>query len=230
MGSLSSAQHSIIIGSILGDGALRLQQGKLNALFECNSSIRQEMYILWKYRMLQTFVTTPPRVRQTNGRRYACRFTTRSLPVFTKLYRYFYRNGRKRIHDDLLLDELALAVWFMDDGSKSRSSYYLNTQQFSIQDQQRLMQSLWHQWKIATSLNRDKEYYRIRLRTASAARWRFLIEPLVLPWFRYKLTDDPVTTDSKDEAFLVQALAGRQHADAHNQQLTPWLSLQRSVG
>lgn len=206
MGSLSSAQHSIVIGTLLGDGTLRLQRGKKNALLELNHSIWQELYLRWKYQMLHEFVPTPPRIRRTNGNRVACRFTTRSLPIFTDFYRRFYAAGRKRIPDDLALDRLALAVWFMDDGAISRSSYYLNTQQFELNDQQRLRRFLWNQHKIATTLNRDKIYYRIRIRTASADRWRSIIEPLILPWYRYKLTNDPVTTDPKGEAFLIREI------------------------
>ncbi len=206
VGSLTSAQRSVLIGSLLGDGALRLRPGKQHALFEVQHSIRQEWYVYWKYRMLEDLVSTPPRVRSLNGGRVACRFTTRSLPPLTALHRQFYENGKKRIPIDLPLDELALAVWFMDDGSKSRSSYYLNTQQFNERDQQFLLTLLEKLFGIDATLNRDKTYSRIRIRTASAHRWRSLVEPFMLPWFSYKLTDDPVTTDPKGEILLLQSL------------------------
>ena len=50
MGSLSQAQKSIIIGSLLGDENLRLAKGKLNALFEVNHGVRQKSYVDWKYK------------------------------------------------------------------------------------------------------------------------------------------------------------------------------------
>lgn len=205
MGSLTSAEQSVIIGSILGDGALRLQQGKKNALLEINHSIRAELYLRWKYQILRSFIATPPRVRR-NGQQFACRFVTRSLPIFTRLYNRFYQNGKKRVPINLQIDALSLAVWFMDDGARSRSSYYLNTQQFPVVNQVELLRSLKQQHGLDATLNKDKHYYRIRIRTTSAKRFREIVQPCMIPWMAYKLTNDPVTTESKDEALLIQAL------------------------
>ena len=134
MGSLNQVQISVLIGSLLGDGTLRKALGKLNALFEVNHTFKQKVYVDWKYEQYKLLVLTPPKARPGNGKRIAYRFTTQSLPVFTQFYKRFYVNKRKIIPSGLQLDPLALAVWFMDDGSKSRSSYYLNTQQFSLED------------------------------------------------------------------------------------------------
>ena len=203
MGSLNQVQKSILIGSLLGDGALRLAKGKRNALFEVNHAIAQKAYVDWKYAQLKRFVLTEPKARSGNGKRIAYRFTTRSLPVFTTLYRHFYRNNKKIIPDDVLLDPLALAIWFMDDGSKSRSSVYLNTQQFRVEDQKRLLQLLSNQLSLVGKLNKDKQYLRIRITTESTVRLKDIIRPYVLPMFYYKLDNDPVTTDPKGEALII---------------------------
>lgn len=199
MGSLSQAQQSILIGSLLGDGTLRLAKGKLNALFEVNHTVKQKLYVDWKYENFKPFVLTGPKAREGNGTRIAYRFTTQSLPIFTSVYKRFYENNRKIIPTDLKLDPLALAVWFMDDGSKSRSSVYLNTQQFTIQDQVKLLNSLKKEFNLVGKLNRDKQYFRIRITTESTKLLVRIIRSFVLPMFNYKLGDDPVTTDSKEE-------------------------------
>src|ERR1700730_4706930 len=49
-----------------------------------------------------------------------------------------YEEGKKRVPSNITLNPLILAVWFMDDGSKSRSACYLNTQQFCVADQELL--------------------------------------------------------------------------------------------
>ncbi len=49
VGSLTKEEKSIIIGSVLGDGYLRIVPGRKNALFEINSSFKQKAYIDWKY-------------------------------------------------------------------------------------------------------------------------------------------------------------------------------------
>jgi hypothetical protein len=144
VGSLSEVQRSIIVGSLLGDGAMRC---KTNALLEINHSWHQRSYVDWKYCRLADLVRTPPQRRFGNEGRVAYRFVTRSLPTLTPLYRLFYCRGRKQI-PNLLLTLLTMAVWFMDDGCRSRSAVYLNTEQFGLEDQERLLRVLHGQWGI----------------------------------------------------------------------------------
>jgi hypothetical protein len=51
VGSLSGAQQEIIIGTLMGDGAMRC---KTNALLEVNHSVHQQFYVDWKYRHLES--------------------------------------------------------------------------------------------------------------------------------------------------------------------------------
>jgi hypothetical protein len=189
------------VGSLLGDGTLRRQEGKLNALLEVNHAFEFKEYVDWKWHHFQEYVLTPPKPRQGNGQRVAYRFTTRSLPVFTRYYEWFYRTGEKRVPSDIELEPLSLAVWFMDDGSKSRSAWYLNTQQFSFGEQLFLRALLKETFGIESAANRDKQYFRLRISTESTRLMTEIVRPYLLPWFRYKLVDDPVTTESKDESF-----------------------------
>lgn len=203
-GSFTLEQYSILIGSLLGDGSLRRQGGKKNALFEVNHSYQYKDYVDWKYKVFQSYVLMPPKCRRGNGKRIAYRFTTRSIPIFTKFYLNFYRRGKKVIPKDITFNPLILAVWFMDDGSKSRSSYYLNTQQFDSEDQEFMIESLKRDFDIDARVNKDKIYSRLRVTTASSRLLEQLIFPYILPCFRYKLGDNPVTTDPKGEALIIE--------------------------
>jgi len=80
-----------------------------------------------------------------------------------------------------------IAAWFMDDGSKSYRTYYLNTQRFDSLSQKKLIQMLGEQYGIDGSLNRDKKYYRIRIKQDSAERFRKLICDYVISSMKYKL-------------------------------------------
>lgn len=182
VGSLSEEQVSLIIGSLLGDGAMRC---KANALIEFNHSAEQQTYVDWKFQQLQSLVSTPPKLRSGNGGRVAYRFTTRSLPELTPFYRTWYPQGRKVV-PQLTLTPLTMAVWFMDDGSKSYRAIYLNTQQFDLGSQGRLLSLLQQQWGIRASLNRDKIYYRIRIAVESVERFRTIVGPHVLRELEYK--------------------------------------------
>ncbi len=183
VGSLSEVQHQVIIGTLLGDGSMRC---KTNALLEINHSARQRAYVDWKYRQLADLVATPPKQRRGNAGRIAYRFVTRSLPALTPYYRLFYAGGRKSVPESEL-SPLTLAVWFMDDGCKSRTAVYLNTQQFGRESQETLLRLLREQWDIEGALNRDKQYHRIRLTVDGTKRLATLVDPYLLPELRYKL-------------------------------------------
>ena len=183
VGSLSGRQRSIIIGSLLGDGAMRCKD---NALLEINHAFEQKFYVDWKYQQLANLVTTPPKARKGNGARIAYRFTTRSLPELTPFYRWFYSGEHKVVPGDLVLDPLSWAVWFMDDGCKSHRALYLNTQKFDLDSQCRLIKFLGDQWGVKATLNRDKQYLRIRIAVESVPRFKAIVAPHILPRFQYK--------------------------------------------
>ena len=202
-GSLSLVQHEILVGSLLGDGTLRKQGTRTNALLEVNHSFKYQEYVDWKCNNFQEYVLTQPKARQGKGLRVAYRFTTQSIPVFTSYYNWFYKDRVKRVPKDLKLTPISLAVWFMDDGTKIRSAFYLNTQQFTLQEQKFLQKLLLDEFEIESTLNRDKKYWRIRVSTESTKKMLQIIKPYILPCFRYKLRFDPVTTDPKGEALLI---------------------------
>ena len=194
VGSLTQLQRSVIIGSLLGDGYLRIFPKRKNALLEINHSIHQKEYVDWKYEILKSVSASAPRARKSNGTRVAYRFYSRQIPELTQFYALFYREGKKRIPNDIALDPISLAVWFMDDGSKCRNyDVYLNTQQFSVKDQKKLLRAL-HALGFAATLNKDKHYYRIRFLKSSIEKFNRFIGRFIIPSMAYKLSYNPVTT------------------------------------
>ena len=153
MGSLTQEQKSLITGTTLGDGYLRIIPRRKNAFLEVNHSANQKDYVDWKYSVLRSIVKSEPKLRNGNGFRVAYRFYTRCLPEITDLFRYFYKDGKKIIPDNLEINPFSLAVWYMDDGSRSGGSVYLNTQQFSIEDQVKLQNLLLSKFDIDSNLN-----------------------------------------------------------------------------
>src|SRR3989338_313666 len=116
-GSLSQVQKSVVIGSLLGDGYLRQIKGRKNAFLEINHSYSQKDYVDWKYGLLKSLVKSQPKLRKSNGKRYAYRFFTKQHPNLTKIYQKFYVNGIKVV-PKISINPLILAIWYMDDGSK----------------------------------------------------------------------------------------------------------------
>jgi len=183
-GSLTEDQISILIGVFLGDGAMRK---KTHALLEINHSYTQKEYVDWLYQQFKNYVDTKPKMRKSNGTRIAYRFTTKSLPVFTQFYTKFFRNHRKSVPENLVLTPLTLAIWYMDDGSRCDKDIYLNTQQFTKEEQQGLIDMLLHQYAIEAAVNRDKKYWRIRIKKASVPNFMKIISPYILSSMQYKL-------------------------------------------
>jgi hypothetical protein len=191
VGSLTKFERSIIIGSILGDGYLRIIPGRSDAFLEINHSIKAKDYVDYKYNSLKSICKSQPIERSTNEGRTAYRFFTRQHKELSILYKKFYENNRKIIPDDLVLDPVSLSIWYMDDGSRSRDSdIYLNTQQFSINDQKRLLNKL-RLIGINARLNKDKKYFRIRILKESIEVLMNLIKPYMIDSMKYKLVMTP---------------------------------------
>ena len=194
MGSLTQLQRSVIIGSLLGDGYLRTFPRRKDALLEINHSYKQKEYVDWKYSALRNVCKSAPKMRKGNGSRIAYRFYTKQLAELTELYKQFYRDGKKKVPENLKIDPIILSVWFMDDGSRCRDcDVYLNTQQFSIEDQKKLIRAL-YEMELESNLNKDKMYYRLRFFKSSLSKLRSLLKDTVIPSMRYKLSYNPVET------------------------------------
>ena len=195
VGSLTQLQRSVIIGSILGDGYARTFPGRKDALFEINHSAKQKDYVDWKFSILRNVCRSAPKMRKGNGNRIAYRFYSKQLPEITELYELFYRNRKKLIPDSLELDPIILAIWFMDDGSRcGLSNYYLNTQQYNLEDQRKLISKL-KTLGLDGTLNKDKTYWRIRFLSSSLSRLKELISENIISSMNYKLGYNPVETE-----------------------------------
>lgn len=187
VGSLTQYQKSIIIGSILGDGYIRKIRGRSEAFLEINHSVLQQDYVDWKYKALANITKSAPKKRLGNEGRIAYRFFTKQHTYLSYLLEKYYQDHIKIIPNNLSLNPLILAVWYMDDGSMCRKrDVYLNTQQFSIEDQLKMLESL-EKIGLQAKLNKDKEYFRIRFLKKSLQKLKFLISPHIIPSMRYKI-------------------------------------------
>lgn len=186
VGSLTQLQRSLIIGSVLGDGYIRIMPGRKDAFLEVNHSLKAKDYVDWKYFVLKNICNSEPKERETNEGRHAYRFFTKQDKEITEIYNLFYRDGKKIIPKELEINPIVLAVWLMDDGSKSNGGVYLNTQQFSMLDQKRLLHKL-REIGLRARLNRDKKYYRIRFLKESIPKLIEIVQPHIIPSMRYKI-------------------------------------------
>lgn len=197
---LQPTQHHLIIGSILGDGCLRLPGRSHHANLTIEYGDEQKEYVKWKYERLREWVLTSPKQvsrsyhKDRTRHLVSWRFLTITHTALTYYYNLFYPNKTKIIPpyiNELLTHPLALAVWLMDDGSKNKDVLFLNTQNFVKQEQELLQQCLWDIFQIDSTLNfhsysKDKKLYRIRLTRNGSHKACQIVMRYVIPSLRYK--------------------------------------------
>lgn len=193
-------QRSLIVGSLLGDGAMRVGRGAKNANFKVEHGLRQEAYVQWKYQILKPLVFTPPKLSyryREEGERYPKSWWFRTIrhPLLTIIYRDFYagesyRCGRKILPPSVKteLTPLALAVWVMDDGTYSRGSIVISTYAFSIDAVRFLKECLWERFQVKTVLTRDRDKgYRLYCTKAGTRALISIIRQHIIPSLSYKI-------------------------------------------
>jgi hypothetical protein len=113
--------RSILVGSMLGDG--RLSRTENASRYHENHAENQKDYLAWKVTEWGSWVSTemkPVVWKKDEADFLGWRFHTVSHTSLNEWHALFYdASGPKRLSREVvpLVDELALAVWFMDDGS-----------------------------------------------------------------------------------------------------------------
>ena len=121
--------------------------------------------------------------------------------IYGEMWKVFYPQGKKRIPDqlpELLAEPLALAVWYMDDGyffPRERESYlYLGT--VSTEEAQTAQAVVATNFALTPRvLDKRRKGYALYFSARQARALADVIGAHLLPYFRYKLPFDPVTTD-----------------------------------
>ncbi|MBI5220689.1 MAG: hypothetical protein HY978_02555 [Candidatus Liptonbacteria bacterium] len=178
---LSDQVRAIILGTLLGDGSLKVQNEYANANLQVRHSEKQKAYLLWKAEKLSEIAgNTSIGVQKADG--YSMekkwRFVSRRLPVLTELHCLTHKNNKLRIRRKWLnqMTPLSLAVWWCDDGSLigygGRKGVFC-TDGFdkpSVEILARYLAVVWHIRTIVAPIYREyhgerREYWRIWIRS-----------------------------------------------------------------
>ena len=179
----TAREMEIFVGSLLGDATLL--ETTCGYCFRVHHGLNQKYLVDWKYRAFRRFVRTPPRI---SGNGYY--FRTVTHPSFSMLRRAFYHGNGKIVPIDCLerhLGGLGLAVWIMDDGAADGGQLRINTQSFTVAENEALVSLLERKFGLKTTLNYDKGRPRLRGRAISMERLVETVREHVLPEMRYKL-------------------------------------------
>jgi len=205
---LTKMQKDLIVGSLLGDGTMRLGKGAQNVNFKVEHGLAQKEYVWWKYQILKSFVFTEPKISyryDKNGDKYEKSWWFRTIrhPYFTQIYKRFYtgnnyKNGIKIIPLGIKkeLNPFMLAVWIMDDGSYSNKKIDISTYSFSLSEINFLQRNFKDIFDIKINYYRDRDKgYRMYCNQEETKKLASVISPYIIPSMMYKIGfRDPVTT------------------------------------
>jgi len=190
---LSYQVKEIILGSLLGDGSLKIHNPYKNARFSFRHSINQKEYFFWKADRLKEISSESNSWQQKpdgfGGPKL--RYQSLALESLTALYRLTHIGNRLAVRRKWLnqLTPLSLMIWWLDDGSligNGRKGVFC-TDPFPLDEQKVLAQYLLKVWKVKTAIGKivrirdgkQKEYYRLWIRSSEELK-KFL--RIILPY------------------------------------------------
>lgn len=196
---MTQRERTIVIGCILGDGFIQ-GVGKKSARLRLEHSLQQKDYLLWKVSQLQRFMQKPKilsRFHPTWKKTYhSIRCQSHSSSEFGKLRMIFYNDHKKQIPEAIhtLVDSMALAVWFMDDGYYYRrdktASIYLS--KHTAQDIARLQEMLAEKFDLHPKLEKKKNgSMNFKWSAAETKKLIRIITPHMIKSMRYKIGEEP---------------------------------------
>jgi recombination protein RecA len=198
---LSEQQMQVVLGSLMGDGNLSPnRRGRSGTRFRLGHGAKQAAYLDWKVSLLGNIDCS--RTTNAKGAVFAD-FTP--MPELAELHDVVYfGDGKKHLTWDYLkaLTPLALAVWYMDDGSFTLRSKGLQerteggsgrieicVEAMSPGSRERLVQYLrdTHGVEARLRLAGTAKKAVLVFSTAGTAKFQKLIAPYVHPSMEYKL-------------------------------------------
>lgn len=207
---LSKNCKDIILGSLLGDGSLKIGDNYKNARFSFRHSVKQKEYFFWKINQLKEISGDNCFWKSDihdgfGGQKF--RYQSLATLELTELYSVTHRKGTFKIRRKWLnlLTPLSLAIWWLDDGSiigNGRKGVFC-TDGFSYEEQEILSQYLKKVWDIDVHIGKitriwkgeEKIYYRLWIRSSEELK-KFL--RIILPQIKVAEMLPKVLTMYKD--------------------------------
>jgi hypothetical protein len=202
----------LLIDLTLGDGYIGLKSNKYTTM-RIEHAIKQKAYAQHKERLLTDagFNVLSRELTIENGKNAGKSYYRIDIHGDNRLataHKHIYNKGRKFIDKHLLrdLDILSLAYWFMDDGSAKLSHYNLKKDQkviyelpkigvykfshcgFTFDENKLFCDWLKYKFNIDAMVIKHGKFYVSAIYTISAKdRFRYLIEPYIIPSMYYKI-------------------------------------------
>lgn len=209
---------SFLIGSLIGDGQARkgynTKSGK-GTIFTFSQGEKNKEYLLWQYEFIKYHGlcsdSLPKKNKINNSSKYKYNFYTIKHTTLDYIFDAFYKNkitsngfikglyNKEYIYNNF--NELSLAIWLMDDGTKQGNHIKFCTDNFIKEDVEFLQKILKIKFNINTTThfagNYDKmgnlkyNQYRIYVKADSMAKLLEIITPYIHDSMLYKIKFTP---------------------------------------
>ncbi len=193
---LSDSCVSIILGSILGDGSLKIHKNYKNARFQVRHSIIQKDYFEWKVSMLKEISSENSTIIQKPDGfsvNQKLLYQSQALESLSSIYSRTYSHNKIAIKRSWLnhLTPLSLAIWWLDDGSliSNKRKGVICTDGFSKDSVDILSKYLFVVWGVSTrvasissnhrKLSKQTEYCRLWFSTNELKKFLRIILPYI---------------------------------------------------
>lgn len=189
---LSLVQKSVLIGTLLGDGALQKGVKTWNPVGKIEHSQTQLEYLLYKKNLIGEItckLTLKDRYDKRTDKIYkTCWFTLCTHPFLTLIYDKLYQNKKKIISKELLeeyFSDLSLALLYQDDGNKTRdNSYEISLCDFDRNSLETFINFMKLKYDIDCTIRANHKIY---IRRNSCSKFIDIIKPYMHSSMLYKL-------------------------------------------
>jgi recombination protein RecA len=199
---LSKMQVQVILGALMGDGSLSrpVRKDDESARFRMGHGTKQTAYLDWKSSLLGNI----PHARTVNAKGAVFADFTPLAELAELRHAVYFGGGKKHFTWDYLkcLTPLALAVWYMDDGSFTVRSKGVQertaggtgridicVEAMSPGSRDRLVQYLQDTYGLDVKLTSrgTRKVNVLQFTTAASERFQALVAPYICPSMDYKL-------------------------------------------
>ncbi len=189
---VSGRVREVLLGTLLGDGAITKGKGYAHPRVVMRHSVKQQSYILWKSQELSSLASDRSIAKQgCDGRDgwggEKLRFQSLTLSVLDEIYQLVMPHGKKQVRRRWLnqLTPLSLVVWWCDDGSlvSNTRQGVLCTDGFSKKEVEIIKRYLHVVWGVDTKLgavsDRPGQYRLYMYSKRSLEKWLRIMLPYI---------------------------------------------------
>ena len=195
---------SIIIGSLLGDGHLEKRNRGIGTRIKFEQSNKNVEYLMWFHSYFSTRgycnINKPElkkRIRKNGEIYFHYSINTFTFFNFNWIHDMFYMCSEGKYvkiipHNiEQYLTPLALAIWFMDDGSKLKKGAKIATNCFTYKELSQLCENLKNKFNLTVTIHSGgkNKGYTLYISSQSMTTFSNIVKPFMLPTLYYKLGD-----------------------------------------